>query len=827
MLNGNTKTHSSNNQKHQAITCKNTSYLTLFTLKFTLHEELKLDDKVFLLVNTAHYLEIPYTLLTYSHQDVTDQYQNVNTVLSSPTLDETVEGVNVYVSLVVGCGDVYSDWLSVLERAEQGVQSNDIASHLYRDDPISSVQFNVINWMVSVIKPAIEAHRVKRDAQSYIQSTPIPRPAMPQIIRDEVHYPNVINAYPPAADPVNPMWGFGVGKNRFPSKHKNPEDQMMGDQPDVSAPRKKHRRSKNRALDFKSRHDRRWRRRQRKRKERRRRRKEKRVIDELMQLLPSVEEYDKYRPTPTTPQEPTKKHRKRFQDNSNIPTQHIGDVGRRNNVILEPTPVLHEVHDQTVEATPALPTVHVTRYETRDNAILNDEIPRNPDAPVWVALNTSPTPVVTYAYEMTESVHDGDSDDEYNDINNQVNGVYRNGNNRHIEPKIKSHNDRGKNDRSQHQNKEQLHATPLTQHQPQNQPTISTAVNNAETERSNNQRIVEAGEFNYGPIVLNGIKRLDAEVGDILDFQIPKNTFYDHEDGDASNLELHLLTNDGAEMTSASWITFNKHTRGLYAMPLPENIGMHSFVLSATDSGGKSVYEVFEITIRNRMNQWRINHEFSLSLDLEYQRFLKDIDQRMDVTQRLAKVYGDSTANHIHVTGVEHGSVVLTWTNKTVHSMDCPIKEITHLVGHFMDIDSMASRRLIDGMHPYRVLHVGASCRGSCRGDQKIHPIELGDTLDGTPHTRTEDTHLSNITNSKVLLILVYIFFMLLFIILLFLIVMLFFKCYTYYRKNPKQHMMHKQHTSVKRYFSNIRKLHPNYYTILEDQKLVEENIKR
>ena len=808
-------------QDLQTTKCPISSALTVFSLIFTVTSELSVVDKVFLIEATAAYLHIHKGLFYLTNLDLASEYKNVQIVLSGPDhVSPTFGNVWINISFLVGCGDVSPNWLAVLEHAEHTIRSQDMHSHM-NDTSMLCMKIDSIAWNVYVIKPSIEPHRVKREVMGYhVKSTPVPFPVLPQ--RNENHISNVIKAYPPA-DPINPMWGFGVGRHTYPSDQSNP---MMSDQHVVP---KKNKKIKNRAINFKNRHDKRWRRRQRKRKERRRRRKEKRVLDELRHLLPSVEDYDQIRASPTHP--PTEEminHNNRIEHMARYESHYEEGSHHDRRPYLEPTPLVGVYQASMVSPTPALERLPHTDDFFKYNGITNDKVIISGAAPQWHGQKTSPTLTQTHLTQMTlasDNIHGDHTPHDRRHIGNQ--NEFDNVFDINILGSKHQHHNKNGNHHNRH-NENDATATTTThssvQHNAHHSPHLNhdiLVVPGDKPEGNGNQyhKNVQSDQFNYGPIVLNGINRLEVEVGDILDFQIPKNTFYDHEDGDASHLRLHLLTDDGDEMTSTSWIKFNKHTRAVYAMPIPENVGIHTFVLSATDSGGKNVYEVFEIVIRQRTNQWRINHEFSLSLDLEYQRFLRDIDQRIDVTKKLASVYGDDNARHIRVTRVEHGSVVLSWTNKTMHSIDCPLTEISYLVGHFMDQNNNISRRLIDSMYPYKVLQVGASCKGSCKRD-----IENNHIIDGNLHADaifiTAEEESSNSTFTPVTVILSYSSIVVLFIFIVSLLVVLVMKYCTKHTNKPTE----TRNIKTRTYFANIRRVQCHNYSDLKSKQDLKTN---
>ena len=618
-----------NNDPLGSITCPTTSSDTIAMVIVDTYTmtELSVRRKIDILNEVSAYLTVQPSALkiTYYNILVTKAH---TLLLSGPDHPNPRDGLVVYVSMTIGCGDVLPEWLPILEQLE----------HVILDSGLSRVGVTALEWQVGVIRPVTPRDRRR---VTHLQSTPLvsaerpqrvdtPSPEQHQRVDPIQKQHNAVDKYQ-VDEQINPMWGFGEGRKQF---EKRP----------VTKSKNKNRKQKRLAL----RNTRRWRRRLRKRNDKRRRKKEERRLQRLWKLIPT-EPSDKIGDkefNEVTNHKQTLYHtNKQTHEPEEEPELEAAPLVRDYDIISKSTPLLSEATIQHITST----YVSTPTYQMQDE--------------------TYPTPLVVpeHSYEtLTASPH--------------------------------------------HLNTE--HALSSLFPRTYASTTHSTTTN---VPSVNEQEI-----FNYGPIVLNGINRLEVEVGDILDFQVPKNTFYDHEDGDATHMNLRLLTHGGTEIPPTSWIKYNQHTRQLYAMPLPEDVGTHNFILSATDSGGKSIYEVFEVVIRTRKNMWRINHEFSVSLDLEYQQFLKDVDQRIDVTKRLAGVYGDNDARNIRVTKVEKGSVIISWTNKTIAQSWCPIREISRLVDILMTQDNAASSSLLSHMKPYKVLYVNAKCTGTCQdGEQK------------------------------------------------------------------------------------------------------------
>ena len=203
-------------------------------------------------------------------------------------------------------------------------------------------------------------------------------------------------------------------------------------------------------------------------------------------------------------------------------------------------------------------------------------------------------------------------------------------------------------------------------------PTIEASVVPVSTEASTEVK---------PPTVVVSLGRLPvAEVGAVFQYKIPNETFYDERDGGTRSLKLKLLATDNTNLPPTSWVQLNETTQTLFGFPLEENAGSHDFILMAANSDNKIAKTSFEIVVQDRPALHKISHEFSATLDLDYQMFLYDAQKRIDVTNKIAKAFGDADASNMVVTRIASGSVILTWTNSSLPEDPCPEKEIAELL---------------------------------------------------------------------------------------------------------------------------------------------------
>jgi len=228
--------------------------------------------------------------------------------------------------------------------------------------------------------------------------------------------------------------------------------------------------------------------------------------------------------------------------------------------------------------------------------------------------------------------------------------------------------------------------------------------------------------FNYPPILKNDIQRVEATVGEPFSYEIPKDTFHDYEDGNTRKLKLVFLTVDGMDVVPDSWIQFDEKHQFLFGLPMDEHEGRSEFVMAAIDSVGKIARDPFEVVVSRRPSASAINHELSLTLDIDYLQFIKEVKLRIDVANKIASVYGDKDTKYMTVTRIDKGSVIYAWTNNSLPVSPCPTRELAGLVAKLLTENDTIQEEAIQKMKPYRIMKAGAQRKGSCKtdGDNEI-----------------------------------------------------------------------------------------------------------
>ncbi|XP_013775306.1 dystroglycan-like [Limulus polyphemus] len=221
---------------------------------------------------------------------------------------------------------------------------------------------------------------------------------------------------------------------------------------------------------------------------------------------------------------------------------------------------------------------------------------------------------------------------------------------------------------------------------------------------------------NNSPELQNPLENIKIQVGEILQFKIPEDTFFDIEDGNTTYLKLMFLTSDNKEPPNSSWIQFNPETQNIFGLPFEEDLGSHIYQLVAVDREGKEVSDDFFITVNLPIPKDN-SVKFSIHINMDYEQFNQDITQKILVAHKLARVFGDSDPRNLTVLSITNGSVVYSWTNNTLPSEPCPEDIILELTKHMIEENNTISKTFIEEMSPeFKIDQVNMHPQYACEG---------------------------------------------------------------------------------------------------------------
>ena len=147
---------------------------------------------------------------------------------------------------------------------------------------------------------------------------------------------------------------------------------------------------------------------------------------------------------------------------------------------------------------------------------------------------------------------------------------------------------------------------------------------------------------NVPPEVRNAIKKIEAIEGQAKLYMVPTSVFFDKEDGSTTNLELELLSEKGTPLPPSNWVLLNKMDQVIYGLPLKDQVESHTFTLRATDSGGLSAGDTFNIAVREDTKSY--NHLFTVRFD-DTGSFMDSVANRLKLLNKIALYFHVNVSN--------------------------------------------------------------------------------------------------------------------------------------------------------------------------------------
>lgn len=247
------------------------------------------------------------------------------------------------------------------------------------------------------------------------------------------------------------------------------------------------------------------------------------------------------------------------------------------------------------------------------------------------------------------------------------------------------------------------------------------------------------------PMVDKGIPPVKVFAGQIMKFKVPPDTFMDCEDGKTENLRLDFFLENYKPIPPNSWLKAENKKQMVIGLPLLSDVGIHNMSVVAVDSSGsKEVLDFYFKVVNNpNMPKSKISHKINMVIDMDYDEFMSEIGNRLNVVKKIARLYGDKNLSKISVLDIGQGSVVFSWTNNTILGDECPKKETKQLLMKLVDADKQVTDMAKKALKPYKLLSAQITPMGPC--SDKYDAILVGSTpvmpvSDKPVHTHKGDT---------------------------------------------------------------------------------------
>lgn len=235
-----------------------------------------------------------------------------------------------------------------------------------------------------------------------------------------------------------------------------------------------------------------------------------------------------------------------------------------------------------------------------------------------------------------------------------------------------------------------------------------------------------APDSNTTPEIRNPIDQVTAWVGTYFEVKIAADAFYDREDGTTDKLRLTLKKTPKEPVTETSWIQFNSTIQLLYGLPEEQHEGNHEYFMLATDKGGKSIMDAFEVRVHRWSNNNKPSVMFAARFHGDPNTLSNDVHKKILLTKKLAYALGDRNSSTVTLRSITRGSIVVEWTNNSLQQSPCPKDQITILSNRIADPQGTPKAVFIKAMEPeFKPINISVRGTNKCQHYTFIPPGEV------------------------------------------------------------------------------------------------------
>lgn len=262
-----------------------------------------------------------------------------------------------------------------------------------------------------------------------------------------------------------------------------------------------------------------------------------------------------------------------------------------------------------------------------------------------------------------------------------------------------------------------------------------------------------ATDVNQNPQIRNAIDQVKAWVGTYFEVKIPPDTFFDKEDGTTDKLRLTLKKTPKEPVNETSWIQFNSTIQLLYGLPEEQHEGKHEYFMLATDKGGRSIMDAFEVQVNRWSNNDKPSAVFTARFHGNAKSLSGDVQQKILLTKKLAYAVGDRNSSTVTLRNITSGSIVVEWTNNSLVQNPCPRDQITALSSKISDPKGMPKVAFVKAMEPeFKPISISVRGTNKCQRYTFVPPGELPATVlpaatpsPGTGRRSSDDVYLHTV----------------------------------------------------------------------------------
>lgn len=206
-------------------------------------------------------------------------------------------------------------------------------------------------------------------------------------------------------------------------------------------------------------------------------------------------------------------------------------------------------------------------------------------------------------------------------------------------------------------------------------------IGSCHVERPPITNIVPSNTKNFPPTVRNPVDQVKAFVGQLLVFEVPRDTFYDPED--FTDLKLTLLHEDRSKIEPSHWLQFDAKNREFYGVPTLHDKNQQ-YILVAEDKNGLTANDALMVEVNHGVFKRDYSASFEYQLDIALDQFQNAATKRKFI-EGIARVFNEPDTTNILLKWSKKlqyvGRTAVLVQNKTLYreNRECPSAEVEKL----------------------------------------------------------------------------------------------------------------------------------------------------
>ncbi|CAI9744143.1 dystroglycan 1-like [Octopus vulgaris] len=226
------------------------------------------------------------------------------------------------------------------------------------------------------------------------------------------------------------------------------------------------------------------------------------------------------------------------------------------------------------------------------------------------------------------------------------------------------------------------------------------------------------------PRIAHRIPVQEFEAGKRAYFSVPSDTFIDCKDP-SDRLKLGFFLDDYKQIPPYFWLQPDPaNDKSMIGLPMESNVGIHNMTVVAINSDGMTDYLDFLVKVlkNKKLKSNEVTHKIKMKFSMEYKKFMSNINSRLDLIDKIGKLYGDADASSVTVLEITEGSVEVSWTNNTLVGTKCPDDATKALFERLVDDKKQVKRSARKAMKPFKLQSAQIIPMGACAGGY-INPM--------------------------------------------------------------------------------------------------------